>query len=120
MPKNELICISCPIGCHLTLTETSDNKLQIKGNKCARGIEYAQAEYYSPKRIVTATCHIQSELTSRLPLKTDQAFPREKINALLTDIYKLKLKAPIKLGDVIIENIEKTGINLVATLSVTQ
>ena len=36
----ELICITCPRGCHLQV----DDNLNVTGNMCPRGAAYAKAE----------------------------------------------------------------------------
>ena len=36
--KKQLICIACPMGCHLEIDIDDDYK--VTGNKCKRGIEY--------------------------------------------------------------------------------
>ena len=35
-----LICITCPKGCHLTVDEENDYK--VTGNACPRGAEYGR------------------------------------------------------------------------------
>jgi CxxC motif-containing protein len=50
----------------------------------------------------------------RVPVKTAAPCPREKINALLADIYKTKVKLPVKAGDTVIADWQGSGINVVA------
>lgn len=55
--KRELICITCPLGCHLvvegTMQEGGDFK--VTGNRCMRGAQYAREEILNPRRVVTTT-----------------------------------------------------------------
>ena len=106
-----LTCIVCPIGCTLDV----DDNLSVTGNRCQRGVVYAQEEICSPKRTVTATCSIASSQVRRLPVKTSSPCPREKIPALLADIYKIKFSLPVKTGDKIITNWNGEGIDIIAT-----
>ena len=53
--KREMICISCPIGCHLTAEWENEETITISGNKCNRGEIYGREEILAPKRVVTAT-----------------------------------------------------------------
>ena len=112
----ELTCIICPIGCSLNVDETEGN-LSVSGNKCPRGEIYAHEETYSPKRVVTATCVIEGGTGSvkRVPVKTHSPCPREKIPALLLDIYKVKVKLPVKSGDVVIADWRGEGIDVIST-----
>jgi CxxC motif-containing protein len=115
-----LTCIVCPIGCSLTVNEDSSGNLSVTGNRCPRGGSYAMEEIRAPKRTVTATCQIDKESASvkRIPVKTASPCPREKIPALLDDIYKLKITLPVKTGDVLIKDWKGEGINVVVTRTI--
>ena len=120
-----LTCIVCPIGCSLDVKDET-GELSITGNRCQRGIVYAQEEIRSPKRTVTATALITENQIAdrklsvrRLPVKTSSACPKEKIPALLEDIYKLKVSLPVKVGDVLITGWNGEEIDIVATRSLS-
>jgi CxxC motif-containing protein len=115
-----LTCIVCPIGCSLNVEDDSSGNLSVTGNRCLRGGAYAMEEIRAPKRTVTATCQIDKEAASvkRIPVKTASPCPREKIPALLDDIYKLKVTLPVKTGDVLIDDWKGEGINVVATRTI--
>jgi CxxC motif-containing protein len=122
-----LTCIVCPIGCSLEVEENASasdeniDNLYVTGNRCPRGAVYALEEIRAPKRIVTATCKIEGEAghsVRRVPVKTVSPCPREKIPALLDDIYKLKIALPIKTGDILIENWNGEGIDVAATRTI--
>ena len=50
--EKEMICIVCPVGCHISVnTET----YEVKGNACPRGAVYGKEELTAPKRVVTST-----------------------------------------------------------------
>jgi len=114
-----LTCIVCPIGCSLETEEdaNSPDDLSVAGNRCPRGAVYAREEIRAPKRVVTATCRIEGEAGSvrRVPVKTASPCPREKISALLDDIYKTTVSIPVKAGDVVIAGWNGGDINVVAT-----
>ena len=48
--KRELICISCPIGCHIQAEMTAAGEVEVSGNRCPRGKAYALNELTDPKR----------------------------------------------------------------------
>jgi len=117
-----LTCIVCPIGCSLDVEEdaNSDENMSVTGNRCPRGEVYAREEIRAPKRVVTATCRIEGEVGSassvrRVPVKTASPCPRERIPALLHDIYKIRLALPVRAGDVIIADWKGENIDVVAT-----
>ncbi len=118
--NKSLICISCPIGCHLTVEYDKDNlreeNIKISGNKCSRGITYGREEVLAPKRTVTATVSIASEIQRRLPVKTTKHIDKVLIFELLDNLYSLKVKPPVNIGERLIENFKGTGVDVVATM----
>lgn len=110
----EFICIECPKGCHLTI----DDQLNVTGNTCLRGKTYAINEVTCPKRIVTSTVVIKSELVSRLPVMTENEIPKEKMFDIVKELNNVRLVAPIKCRDVVIENVCGTGVNIIATRTI--
>ena len=53
MEKRELVCVSCPMGCAITV-ELDDNGqvTSVTGNTCPRGDKYARQECTHPERMV--------------------------------------------------------------------
>lgn len=108
--KKEMICIVCPMGCHLSInTET----LEVTGNNCPRGEEYAREELTAPKRVITSTVKIKGGIHKRVPVKTDGAIPKDFNFKCMRELDKIELTSPVKVGDIIIEDLLGTGINVV-------
>ena len=91
--------------------------LSVKGNNCKNGIEYAENEIFNPERIVTTTVKISGASLPLLPVKTAASVPKELCFKVIEAAAKLQVRAPVKTGEVLIHNILKSGINLVATRS---
>ena len=108
----ELICIVCPQGCHLKVDEANDYK--VTGNGCPRGAEYGKKELVNPTRVITTTVAIEGGIYRRIPVKTAGDIPKGMIFDIMEEINKVVVKAPIKVGDVIIENVLGTGVNVVS------
>ncbi len=107
--SRELICISCPMGCHLklsfagTLEEISDeSEIEVTGNRCHRGEIYAGEELLRPSRTVTATIS-SGEHFPRIPVKSRTPVLRGDIPAVLNDLYKICVPPPVKCGEVLAE-----------------
>jgi CxxC motif-containing protein len=111
-----MVCVSCPLGCRLKV-RWDEKGVEVQGNKCARGEQYAREEILAPRRVVTATVRLRG--SGRLPVKTSAALPKEHIPALLDRIYRWDLEPPIALGQALMEDIAGTGVDLVATRSVS-
>lgn len=119
MSQKEMICIVCPMGCHLTVIEdeSSESGYRVEGNQCKRGAVYGVNEQTNPTRVIPTTVKIENGILNRLPVKTAAPVPKHLIFECMKEINKVTVKAPIKTGDIIIENILGTGVNVVATRS---
>ncbi|MGX6978365.1 DUF1667 domain-containing protein [Vagococcus elongatus] len=113
----EIICIVCPVGCHLTVDEENDYK--VTGNQCNKGAIYGKQELQNPVRTVTSTIKIKAGSHPRLPVKTSDTIPKGKITDIMTLINQTEVTAPVSVGDVIIPNILDTGVDIVATRSMS-
>ena len=110
----ELICITCPRGCHLQV----DDNFNVTGNFCPRGAIYAKNELTHPVRMVTSSVNVISKVASRLPVKTKEPIPKELIFKVMEEIMKVSVKAPIRIGDVVIKDVLGTGVDIVATKNI--
>ncbi|WP_353894110.1 DUF1667 domain-containing protein [Proteinivorax hydrogeniformans] len=119
MKDKEMICIVCPKGCNLKVIrdKKTDNGYKVYGNLCPRGVEYGIKEVTSPTRIITSTVKISEAHLRRLPVKTDKPIPKGKIKECMKVINSLEISAPVKAGDVLVENVLSTGSNIIATRS---
>ena len=111
----EMICISCPMGCHLACDVTDMNDIKVTGNTCPRGVLYAKAELTQPKRIVTGSIRVIGGSKSMLSVKTNTAIDKHLIFESLKLLNECTANAPIHIGDVMIENVLGTGVDFVAT-----
>lgn len=114
---DELTCIVCPIGCRMTVNRREGGELDVTGNRCKRGAAYAEEEFRDPRRVVTGTCAIASALAARLPVRSSNSVPIDQLAAFLKAMYDLRLKAPVKRGEVVAENLGGTGIDLLSTMT---
>ena len=116
MDMRDMICIACPVGCHMQVEEV-EGKVLVEGHSCKRGVVYAEAELKHPTRMLTTTVIIKGGKLNRLPVRTDEPIPKEKIFDCMEEINKVVVKSPISMGDMIIENILDTGCNIIASRS---
>ena len=115
--KKHLTCIGCPMGCPLELTIVDGEIREITGNECQRGEDYARQEYTNPSRMVSTTVTCVSGLWPRLPVKTAEAVPKNKVLAVVQALHTLEIEAPVQIGQVILGDIAQTGIAVIATRS---
>ncbi len=119
METRELICIGCPLGCPLTVKMDGED-ITVSGNTCKRGDDYARKEVLSPTRIVTSTVHVTGGIIEMVSVKTKTDIPKDKIFAIMDEIRKAAVEAPVSIGDMIIENCAGTGVPVIATKDVAK
>lgn len=107
------ICIMCPIGCELNIDETTKT---VTGNICPRGKDYGLNEITTPKRIVTSliktnfgtiTVKTSSLLDKNLMFKCLDLLKNFDISNIKEDTFKV--------GDILLENILDTDVNIIVT-----
>jgi CxxC motif-containing protein len=103
MEKIEMICINCPLGCALTVERDGDN-FKVSGNTCPRGAKYAVNELTHPVRTLTTTVAVANREGAYLPVKTAKPISKSKLFEAMALVNSTKAVAPIKIGDIIIEN----------------
>lgn len=115
--QKELTCICCPVGCALTVTIADDSSVTVTGNRCPRGAAYGEKEVTNPTRIVTSTVRVAGYPDAVVSVKTASDIPKGKITDCMKALADVTATAPIRVGDVIVENVADTGVNIVATRS---
>lgn len=108
----QLVCIVCPKGCRLTVEE--GDELRVTGNACPRGEAYAKQELLDPVRVLTATVALDGGVHPRLPVKTREPIPRDRVREAAALLRQVRAAAPVKAGQVIVSNILGTGVDVVA------
>ena len=116
--KKSLICISCPLGCSLDVIYEPNKIISVEGATCKRGQIYAEKELFNPERVVTSTVKIIGASIDYLPVKTNSTISKKLMNDVMEKIFKVSVKAPIKIGSVICKNIANSGADLVATRTI--
>ena len=119
METKTLTCIGCPLGCAITAVPAADG-YEISGYTCKRGLEYAQKELTSPERTVTSTVRVSGGTANVVSVRTERDVPKSAIRDVMAAINALTVPAPAAIGDVLMEDIAGTGVNLIATKAVAK
>lgn len=116
MKTKELICVSCPIGCAVTVTLDDNNEVvSVTGNTCKRGDSYARQECTHPERMLTSTVKVTGSRLPVVPVKSAKPVPKELLIDCMQEINRVTVQAPVHIGDVVLANILNTGVDIVAT-----
>ena len=116
-------CTTCPSECLLTVEVERDadgavaEVRSVTGNSCPRGDRFAHQELTCPMRVLTTTVAVSGGETL-LPVRTAEAIPLALHAQAMALIRELVVKAPVRMGDVVLENLLDTNINLIASMDI--
>ena len=99
------------------MTIADDGSVTVTGNRCPRGAAYGEKEVTNPTRIVTSTVRVAGYPDAVVSVKTASDIPKGKIDDCMKALADVTVAAPIQVGDIILENVADTGVNIVATRS---
>ena len=118
MEVKNLTCISCPMGCQITVEMDGGEVVSVTGNTCKRGDVYARKEVTNPTRIVTSTVKVSGGKADMVSVKTKEDIPKGKIFDCVRALKGVEVKAPVRIGDVIVADVAGTGVDIVATKNI--
>lgn len=117
-------CTTCPSECLLTveLKRGADGAVaevySVAGNSCPSGDTFAHQELTCPMRVLTTTVAVSGGDEALLPVRTSEAIPLE-LHAQAMDLLRgVVVEAPIRMGDVVLEDLLGTSIDLVASMDI--
>ena len=117
-------CTTCPSERLLTVEveRSADGAVvevrSVTGNSCPRGDAFSHQELTCPMRVLTTTVAVSGGDDALLPVRTAEAIPLA-LHAQAMDLIRgLVVKAPIRMGDVILPNLLDTGTDLIASMDI--
>ena len=117
-------CTTCPFECLQTVEVERDEDgavvevRSVTGNNCPRGDKFAHQELTCPMRVLTTTVAVSGGDEALLPVRTSEAIPLT-LHAQAMDLIRgLIVKAPIRMGDVVLPDLLNTNINLIASMDI--
>ena len=136
----EFTCIMCPQGCEIVVeTEkeaagkalekagniaegnkchTVQGEYRITGNRCPRGAEYGIQEMENPMRSIASSVLVEGGELPLASVRLTRPVPKGKIFAVMEEIKKIKLSAPVEEGTVVISNVLGLGSDVMVTKAV--
>lgn len=94
--KNSVTCTICPNGCQI---KWDGGNKSCSGNKCPRGVLFAQQERTDPRRILTTTVRVQRDgAVELLPVKSASPIKRKDLVSFVSEIKNIKLENEVFIG----------------------
>ena len=114
--ETKIICIMCPLACRVAVTtDDGGNILRITDYLCKEGEKYVVAECRFPGRILTTTVLTEGSSQKLLPVRTDRPVSKSHLMDVMYALSQIKVKPPIKMGQIIVSDIKKMGVDVVST-----
>jgi CxxC motif-containing protein len=113
----KFICVSCPVGCMLTVHMEEGRIVNVEGNACMRGEAYAEAEVQNPTRVFASTVKVLGGLLPVVPVRSRSAVPKEKLFDIAREVARIVVEAPVTIGQVVLPDVCGTGVDIVASRS---
>ena len=104
-------------GIEVYVAGATNKYVTVTGNRCPRGAAYGEKEVTNPTRIVTSTVRVEGYPDTVVSVKTASDIPKGRIDDCMKALADVTAATPIHVGDVIVENVADTGVNIVATRS---
>ncbi len=108
--SKQMTCLLCPRGCLLTVNE----KGEVSGNFCPRGLIYAKQELTAPKRTLTYALKVKDSQYP-LPVKTSGPIPKGELFRVAKYLKALEVSLPIHFNEVIVRNILDLNVDIIAS-----
>ena len=111
----EFICIVCPNSCRISVEYEGTKIKNIKGEKCSKGKDYVKNEITNPLRVFTGSILVEDGDFPLVSVKTTTPIPKKYLKKVGEVSHRIKVKAPIKIGQVVASNLLGEKIDLIAT-----
>ncbi len=114
-------CIMCPRGCELSVEYQEDktkDHIKVSGNFCPKGKDYAVQELIDPKRNIASSVLVEGGELPLASVRLTNPIPKDRIFPVMEEIRKVKVQAPVKIGQVVISDVLGLGSDVIITKDV--
>jgi len=113
--EREFICIICPNGCRISVEYEGKNIKSIKGDECPKGKDYVKNEITNPLRVFTGSVLVENGDFPLVSVKTISPIPKKYLKKIGEITRRIKVEAPVEIGQVVASNLLDNNIDLIAT-----
>ena len=116
--KRTYTCIVCPNGCEIEATYENGQVLSVSGNLCPKGRDYVTKELVDPRRTIATSVRVTGGSMPLASVRLTAPIPKARIFDAMREINAVTLKAPVAIGDVVVENLLGLDCDVIATRNV--
>jgi CxxC motif-containing protein len=114
----EYTCIICPNGCEITAEIENGEMLSLDGASCPKGRQYVEQELTDPQRSISSSVLVEDGELTLVSVRLSKPIPKGRTFDVMAEIKKAYLKAPVKAGKAVIENVLGLGSNVITTKNI--
>ena len=115
---HEVVCILCPVGCRIIVEIEDGDVVRIDNAGCERGKDYSLQDIRSPVRDFFTTIRVADGRTPLVSVRSTEPIPKNMLMPCAAELARRVIRAPVKIGDIIVENIMNLGVDIIATKDV--
>jgi CxxC motif-containing protein len=113
--EREFVCIICPNSCQLKVEYEGKTIKKIAGAQCSKGEAFVKNEITNPLRVFTGSVLIENGNFSLVSVKTPVPIPKKYLKKIGEITRRIKVNAPVKIGQIVASNLLDNNIDLIAT-----
>ncbi len=116
--QTTIVCVVCPVSCPVLVEFEGDGVIRTDHNQCKLALDYVTDELFDPRRTLTTSLPVDGGKAPLVSVKTAHGLPKDLVLDAMQSLTGIHVNAPVRIGDVIVEDVLGTGIELVATRNV--
>ncbi len=117
--RRELVCVICPNGCELEVEYQKQGEAleitKVEGQLCKKGPKWAESEIKGSVRTICTSVSVEGGELPLVSVRTTSPVPLNSIFDLMEEIKRIRLKAPVRSGQVILKNPKGLRTLIIAT-----
>ena len=110
-----MTCVLCPNGCTIEVRHEGNEVLSAQGALCFKGLDFARQEITDPRRNFASSVRVANGVLPLVSVRLTVPVPKPMILAIMAEIRKVTVQAPVVPGQVIIENVLGLSSDVIAT-----
>lgn len=118
--KTVITCVVCPVSCPVEVEYHEHEITGIDRNQCKLALDYVRSELFDPRRLLTTSVEVEGGDMPLVSVKTARPVPKHILLEAAEAVAGIRVRAPVKIGDVIAHDLLGTGSDLVATRNVAR
>lgn len=115
MDERDLICVTCPVGCSLTVILDGKELVEVRGSRCHRGEEFARKELTDPRRMLATTVRVAGGRYPLVPVRSASPLPKALLLPTAALLRRVVLKAPVALHQVVVPDVLESGVPIITS-----